>query len=155
MDASLKSVFFACQAAARVMIPNGGGKIINIGSTFGVVALGNAYGSFSAPAYTGTDISLATVATGNYSDGAVTRTIPAGAIAELASGVKITLVPIEGDAAAAARDQMPGGDAPARHADIHRGVARLRIGQAHIAQDQVELHGGLRQHHQPGPKRSI
>jgi len=38
MDASLKSVFFACQAAARVMIPQGGGKIINIGSNFGVIA---------------------------------------------------------------------------------------------------------------------
>jgi 2-deoxy-D-gluconate 3-dehydrogenase len=37
MAASLKSVFFACQAAARVMIPQGGGKIINIGSNFGVV----------------------------------------------------------------------------------------------------------------------
>jgi NAD(P)-dependent dehydrogenase (short-subunit alcohol dehydrogenase family) len=38
MAASLKSVFFACQAAARVMIPQGGGKIINIGSNFGIVA---------------------------------------------------------------------------------------------------------------------
>jgi 2-dehydro-3-deoxy-D-gluconate 5-dehydrogenase len=38
MAASLKSVFFACQAAARVMIPQGGGKIINIGSNFGVKA---------------------------------------------------------------------------------------------------------------------
>jgi 2-deoxy-D-gluconate 3-dehydrogenase len=38
LDASLKSVFFACQAAARVMIPQGGGKIINIGSNFGEVA---------------------------------------------------------------------------------------------------------------------
>lgn len=37
MAASLKSVFFACQAAARVMIPMGGGRIINIGSNFGVV----------------------------------------------------------------------------------------------------------------------
>ena len=37
LAASLKSVFFACQAAARVMIPQGGGKIINIGSNFGVV----------------------------------------------------------------------------------------------------------------------
>lgn len=36
--ASVKSVFFACQAAARVMIPQGRGKIINIGSNFGVVA---------------------------------------------------------------------------------------------------------------------
>jgi NAD(P)-dependent dehydrogenase (short-subunit alcohol dehydrogenase family) len=38
MASSLKSVFFACQAAARVMIPQGGGKIVNIGSNFGVVA---------------------------------------------------------------------------------------------------------------------
>jgi len=38
MAASLKSVFFACQAAARVMIPQGGGKIVNIGANFGVVA---------------------------------------------------------------------------------------------------------------------
>jgi NAD(P)-dependent dehydrogenase (short-subunit alcohol dehydrogenase family) len=37
MAASLKSVFFASQAAARVMIPQGGGRIINIGSNFGVV----------------------------------------------------------------------------------------------------------------------
>jgi 2-deoxy-D-gluconate 3-dehydrogenase len=37
MASSLKSVFFACQAAARVMIPQGGGRIINIGSNFGVV----------------------------------------------------------------------------------------------------------------------
>jgi NAD(P)-dependent dehydrogenase (short-subunit alcohol dehydrogenase family) len=38
MASSLKSVFFACQAAAKVMIPQGGGKIINIGSNFGAVA---------------------------------------------------------------------------------------------------------------------
>jgi 2-deoxy-D-gluconate 3-dehydrogenase len=38
MDASVKSVFFACQSAAKVMIPQGGGKIINIGSNFGVIA---------------------------------------------------------------------------------------------------------------------
>jgi 2-dehydro-3-deoxy-D-gluconate 5-dehydrogenase len=38
MASSLKSVFFACQAAARVMIPMGGGKIINMGSNFGVIA---------------------------------------------------------------------------------------------------------------------
>jgi NAD(P)-dependent dehydrogenase (short-subunit alcohol dehydrogenase family) len=38
MAASLKSVFFACQAAARIMIPQGGGRIINIGSNFGVIA---------------------------------------------------------------------------------------------------------------------
>jgi 2-dehydro-3-deoxy-D-gluconate 5-dehydrogenase len=38
MAASVKSVFFACQAAARVMIPQGRGKIINIGSNFGEVA---------------------------------------------------------------------------------------------------------------------
>jgi 2-dehydro-3-deoxy-D-gluconate 5-dehydrogenase len=38
MAASMKSVFFACQAAARVMLPQKRGKIINIGSNFGVVA---------------------------------------------------------------------------------------------------------------------
>jgi 2-deoxy-D-gluconate 3-dehydrogenase len=38
MDTYLKSVFFACQAAAKVMIPQGGGKIVNIGSNFGVIA---------------------------------------------------------------------------------------------------------------------
>jgi Dehydrogenases with different specificities (related to short-chain alcohol dehydrogenases) len=37
MDASLKSVFFACQAAAKIMLPQGGGRIINIGSNFGEV----------------------------------------------------------------------------------------------------------------------
>jgi NAD(P)-dependent dehydrogenase (short-subunit alcohol dehydrogenase family) len=37
MESSLKSVFFASQAAARIMIPQGRGKIINIGSNFGVV----------------------------------------------------------------------------------------------------------------------
>jgi 2-deoxy-D-gluconate 3-dehydrogenase len=38
MNASVKSVFFACQAAARIMIPQGGGRIVNIGSNFGEVA---------------------------------------------------------------------------------------------------------------------
>jgi len=38
MDASLKSVFFACQAAARVMLPQGKGRIINIGSLGGLHA---------------------------------------------------------------------------------------------------------------------
>ena len=38
MSSSLKSVFFTCQAAARIMIPQGGGRIINIGSNFGVIA---------------------------------------------------------------------------------------------------------------------
>ncbi len=38
MAASLKSVFFASQAAARVMISQGGGRIINIGSNFGEIA---------------------------------------------------------------------------------------------------------------------
>jgi NAD(P)-dependent dehydrogenase (short-subunit alcohol dehydrogenase family) len=38
MAASLKSVFFACQAAARIMLPQGGGRIINIGSNFGEIA---------------------------------------------------------------------------------------------------------------------
>lgn len=37
LDTSLKGLFFTSQAAARVMIEQGRGKIINIGSTFGVV----------------------------------------------------------------------------------------------------------------------
>jgi NAD(P)-dependent dehydrogenase (short-subunit alcohol dehydrogenase family) len=37
MAASLKSVFFACQAAAKIMLPQGRGRIINIGSNFGEV----------------------------------------------------------------------------------------------------------------------
>lgn len=38
MAATTKSVFFACQAAARVMIPQGGGRIVNIGSNFAISA---------------------------------------------------------------------------------------------------------------------
>jgi NAD(P)-dependent dehydrogenase (short-subunit alcohol dehydrogenase family) len=38
VSSSLKSVFFASQAAARVMLPQGGGRIIQIGSNFGVIA---------------------------------------------------------------------------------------------------------------------
>jgi 2-dehydro-3-deoxy-D-gluconate 5-dehydrogenase len=41
MAASLKSVFFASQAAAQVMIPQGGGRIVNIGSNFGEIAFKN------------------------------------------------------------------------------------------------------------------
>jgi NAD(P)-dependent dehydrogenase (short-subunit alcohol dehydrogenase family) len=36
---NLKSTFFACQAAARVMIPQSGGRIINLSSQAGFVAL--------------------------------------------------------------------------------------------------------------------
>lgn len=37
IDTSLKGLFFTCQSVARFMIPQGSGKIINFGSTFGVV----------------------------------------------------------------------------------------------------------------------
>ena len=37
LDTCLKAVFFASQAAARIMVEQGGGKIVNIGSTFGQV----------------------------------------------------------------------------------------------------------------------
>jgi NAD(P)-dependent dehydrogenase (short-subunit alcohol dehydrogenase family) len=36
---NLKGTFFASQAAARVMIPQGGGRIVNLGSQAGAVAL--------------------------------------------------------------------------------------------------------------------
>ena len=38
LDVCLKSAFFCSQAVARVMIPQGSGKIVNIGSNFGVTA---------------------------------------------------------------------------------------------------------------------
>ena len=38
LDVCLKSTFFCSQAVARVMIPQGSGKIVNIGSNFGVTA---------------------------------------------------------------------------------------------------------------------
>lgn len=37
LNLNLKGLFFACQAAARIMIPQGGGKIINIASVGGVI----------------------------------------------------------------------------------------------------------------------
>jgi NAD(P)-dependent dehydrogenase (short-subunit alcohol dehydrogenase family) len=38
LDVCLKSAFFCSQAVARIMIPQGGGKIVHVGSNFGVVA---------------------------------------------------------------------------------------------------------------------
>ena len=38
LETDLYGVFFGCQAAARVMIPQGGGVIINITSVYGLVA---------------------------------------------------------------------------------------------------------------------
>ncbi|MBP7766799.1 MAG: 3-oxoacyl-ACP reductase FabG [Deltaproteobacteria bacterium] len=38
METDLFGVFFSCQAAARVMIPQGGGNIINISSVNGILA---------------------------------------------------------------------------------------------------------------------
>jgi NAD(P)-dependent dehydrogenase (short-subunit alcohol dehydrogenase family) len=39
VDINLKGTFFACQAAARVMIPQGHGRIVNLSSQAGFVAL--------------------------------------------------------------------------------------------------------------------
>ena len=41
MAVNLRAVLFACQAAARIMIPKGSGKIVNISSTSGFVASTN------------------------------------------------------------------------------------------------------------------
>jgi NAD(P)-dependent dehydrogenase (short-subunit alcohol dehydrogenase family) len=38
LDTDLYGVFYGCQAAARVMIPQGGGCIINVTSIYGIVA---------------------------------------------------------------------------------------------------------------------
>ena len=39
MDVNLKAAFFCAQAAARAMVAQGGGKIVNMGSTFSVVGM--------------------------------------------------------------------------------------------------------------------
>lgn len=39
LDINLKAAFFICQAAGKAMIKNGGGKIVNISSQAGIVAL--------------------------------------------------------------------------------------------------------------------
>jgi len=39
LDIDLSGVFYGCQCAARKMIPQGGGSIINITSAFGLVAV--------------------------------------------------------------------------------------------------------------------
>jgi len=50
LDTSLKAIFFASQAAARIMIQQGRGKIVNIGSTLGRTAFAkrSVYGAAKA-----------------------------------------------------------------------------------------------------------
>jgi NAD(P)-dependent dehydrogenase (short-subunit alcohol dehydrogenase family) len=50
VDTSLKAVFFACQAAARIMVEQGRGKIVNVGSTLGRTAFArrSVYGAAKA-----------------------------------------------------------------------------------------------------------
>jgi len=50
LDTSLKAVFFACQAVAKIMIDQGCGKIVNIGSTLGRTAFAqrSVYGAAKA-----------------------------------------------------------------------------------------------------------
>lgn len=50
LDTSLKAVFFACQAVAKIMIQQGHGKIVNIGSTLGRTAFArrSVYGAAKA-----------------------------------------------------------------------------------------------------------
>ena len=50
MDTSLKAIFFASQAAAKIMIRQGRGKIVNIGSTLGRTAFAkrSVYGAAKA-----------------------------------------------------------------------------------------------------------
>ena len=70
--------------AASMTLTNGiiGGWAIADGATFatysdvfGVSQMGATYNGYTAPAFTGTDISVATVATGNYSEASATRAI--------------------------------------------------------------------------------
>ena len=53
IDTNLKSVFFLCQAAARHMIPNGGGKIVNIASMLSF------QGGIRVPSYTASKSGIA------------------------------------------------------------------------------------------------
>jgi NAD(P)-dependent dehydrogenase (short-subunit alcohol dehydrogenase family) len=50
LDTSLKAVFFACQAVAKIKIEQGSGKIVNIGSTLGRTAFArrSVYGAAKA-----------------------------------------------------------------------------------------------------------
>jgi NAD(P)-dependent dehydrogenase (short-subunit alcohol dehydrogenase family) len=50
LDTSLKAVFFVCQAVAKIMIKQGRGKIVNIGSTLGRTAFAqrSVYGAAKA-----------------------------------------------------------------------------------------------------------
>jgi 2-dehydro-3-deoxy-D-gluconate 5-dehydrogenase len=50
LDTSLKAVFFACQTVAKIMIKQGRGKIVNIGSTLGRTAFArrSVYGAAKA-----------------------------------------------------------------------------------------------------------
>jgi len=50
LNTSLKAVFFACQAVAKIMIQQGRGKIVNIGSTLGRTAFArrSVYGAAKA-----------------------------------------------------------------------------------------------------------
>ncbi len=64
-----------------------GGWAVADGNTFatysniyGVVAMGSTYGGFLSTGFTGTDVSAALVATGNYSDAGTTRSFAAGAV---------------------------------------------------------------------------
>lgn len=82
-----------------------GSTFATYSNAFGVVAMGNVYGGFSAPAFTGSDLT-STVATGNYNEAgsgttAITRTMTTGAksanswrIAQ--SGASTTITPVSG-----------------------------------------------------------
>jgi autotransporter-associated beta strand protein len=82
-----------------------GSTFATYSNVFGVVAMGNVYGGFSAPTFTGTDLT-STVATGNYNEAgsgttAITRTMTTGAktanswrIAQ--TGASTTITPVSG-----------------------------------------------------------
>jgi autotransporter-associated beta strand protein len=82
-----------------------GNTFATYSNVFGVVAMGNVYGGFTAPAFTGTDLT-STVATGNYNDAgtgttAITRTMTTGAKAANSwriaqSGAATTITPVAG-----------------------------------------------------------
>ncbi|NBN94085.1 MAG: hypothetical protein EBV31_00405, partial [Verrucomicrobia bacterium] len=56
-----------------------GSTFATYSNVFGLVAMGNTYGGYSAPAFDGADVSGTTTSTQNISDGTTTRTMTTGA----------------------------------------------------------------------------
>jgi NAD(P)-dependent dehydrogenase (short-subunit alcohol dehydrogenase family) len=117
LETDLYGVFYGCQAAARVMIPQGGGCIINVTSVYGIVAAPgrlaycaskaaanmltkvlaaewaakNIRVNAIAPGYTRTELVDDVIARGKISLEAIERRTPMGKIGEVEDMVGIAI----------------------------------------------------------------